>query len=127
MKIFHATRFGNDTSPEGPNGEDTHFLVRAKDRTQAARMVDKYLRHELTHRKVEAKCHRIQELGRDASSVREPAIVAGPWYAILPCQIDGYTVWAREVHTGYRWVDAHKWFQGTTSRTRKSTVRLRRP
>lgn len=109
MKLFLAIRHGNDESPDGPNGEDTLFLVRAVDRDGAAFVVDTYLVTNMTHKKVEPLCHRMVELGEDLSANRSPEILYGPWYG-LGATKKGYRNWAREGHTDYLWVDVDRWY-----------------
>jgi hypothetical protein len=114
MKVFLAIRYGHDESPDGPNGEDTLFVVRAGDRDGAAAIVDEYLASALSHERVEPVCHRLVELGDDSSANLSAQILYGPWYA-LGLTPPGYKTWAREVHTNYRWVDQEEWLGGHTA------------
>ncbi len=106
MKIFIAVRWGHDESPEGGNGEDTNFLVRANDRDEAAAIVDSFLKYSLHHNKVDPICNVIIELGSDYGGGTESAILHGPWYSFfhMNCPRD-YTSWIREDHTGNKWMD----------------------
>ena len=112
MKLFLVIRWGHDEAEEGPNGEDTNFIIRACDRNQAATLIDDFLRSCLHHSRVEPLCHRITELGDDTSSQNEPEIVCGPWYAYALWKMSGYKTWMREHQTDYEWVLQDEWFKG---------------
>ena len=118
MKLYHAIRWGNDDSPDGPNGDDTHFIVRAKDRTQAARLVDLHLLQKLTHKRVEPRCNVLVEIGKDTRTTIKPQILLGPLFGITGGITDGYNQWLREAQTDYKWVEVDKlypeWRKGLT-------------
>ena len=109
MKLFMAVRYGSDLSPDGQDGSDTLFLVRAGDRDAAAEAVDEYLVSCLTHDRVEPLCNCLIELADDSGSLHTPGIVYGPWYG-LGCVPPGYQSWIREPQTDHQWVDAGDWF-----------------
>lgn len=84
MKLYMAIRFGHAESPDGPDGADTVFLVRAEDYRDAARLTDEALlglptSSPRSQRPVESRCHRVLELGEDSSSASEPQLLGGPW------------------------------------------------
>ena len=81
MKLFFVSRWGHDESPEGANGEDTNFVVRAATRDDAARLVDLYLENCLSHRRVQPRCNFVCEIGADGSGAVDANVVCGPWYA----------------------------------------------
>jgi hypothetical protein len=100
LNLYLAIRFGNADSPDGPDGEDTHFLVRAPTVQEAARITDEHLRDMPTsspdsERPVQPFCHRMVELGADASATAEPHIITGPLLARIKLSA-GYRVWMRE-------------------------------
>jgi len=104
MKIYFVVRWGHDESPDGPNGEDTHFIVKASDHDEAAAIVDFYLEHSLHHSQVEPICNVIVELGSDVGTRTDPLIIHGPWYSYAYLQTGrDYPSWIREVHTEYQW------------------------
>ncbi|TLD69024.1 hypothetical protein FEM03_19335 [Phragmitibacter flavus] len=115
MKLFLAIRWGHDA--EGPDGSDTHFIVRADDRDQAVALVDFHLQNNLTHQCVEPLCHRITEFGVDTSSPSrtEASILWGPSFEATHFDLRGYTTWMREAQTEYRWEDEQKWFGKKTA------------
>lgn len=103
MKLYIAVRWGNHNSPDGPDGEDTHFLIRAHDYLEAAGLADGVLRTMPTacaegHRTVQPVCHRIIEVGSDGSSFADaqPEILMGPWIAYgHAVHHVGYPTWSR--------------------------------
>lgn len=106
MKLYIAVRWGNHESPDGPDGEDTHFLIRARDRDEAARLADAVLGSMPTvstegHRSVQPFCHKIIEIGSDSSTFPgvEPQVLIGPWVAFgYGVHHVGYAIWSRD-HT----------------------------
>jgi hypothetical protein len=106
MKLYIAVRWGNHKSPDGPDGEDTHFLIRAHDRDEAARLADAVLGSMPTactegHRSVQPFCHQIIEIGSDSSTFAgvEPQVLIGPWVAYgYAVHHVGYATWSRD-HT----------------------------
>jgi hypothetical protein len=77
--LFQVSRWGNDDSPDGPDGEDTHFLVVANDYLDAAALVDEKLK-TLPHERVRDHCNVVSQLGLDQGTAEQPMIVCGPWY-----------------------------------------------
>lgn len=109
MNLYLAVRWGSDQSEDGPDGEDTNFLVRAPSRDEAASIVDAYLANQMTHERVEPVCHRLVELGEDGGKITEAGIVIGPWIAFAIGNTgDVYKTWMREGQTDYRWKDMHE-------------------
>jgi len=100
MRLYLVVRFGHAESPDGPDGEDTSFLVRAKSILQAASLVDERLqslpvRSSTSDREVAPYCHRIMELGRDRGTNRSAQIVMGPWIGFA-YNLGRYRTWMRE-------------------------------
>ena len=107
MKLFFVSRWGHDESPEGANGEDTNFVVRAATRDDAAHLVDTFLTCDLRHSTVYPRCNFICELGVDTSGTSEPHIVCGPWYAFHALQMAGDCPrWVRECGDDQEWTAA---------------------
>jgi hypothetical protein len=100
MNLYWCIRWGNDR--EGPNGSDTHFVVRAKTHRAASKITDRCLT-SLPHKKVEALVHMVFELGSDASENPKEEIISGPQILNAWPMMNGYAAWQRENHTGYRW------------------------
>jgi len=104
MKLYIAVRWGNHNSPDGPDGEDTHFLIRAWDHLEAIRLADGVLASMPTactegHRSVQPFCHRIIEIGSDGSSSAETEaeVLMGPWVAYgMAVHHVGYVTWGRD-------------------------------
>jgi hypothetical protein len=115
MKLYIAVRRGNHESPDGSDGEDTHFLIRARDRDEAARLADAVLGSMPTactegHRSVQPFCHKIIEIGSDSSTFPgvEPQVLIGPWVAFgYAVHHGGYAIWSRD-HT-----DPNVWVKET--------------
>ena len=100
MKLFIIVRWGNAESPDGPDGEDTHFLVRAQDFIEAAGLADDSLRalptvSSKSKRPVQPFCHRIIEIGSDASEMSVSQVLMGPWVAYGNVHHAHYTTWER--------------------------------
>lgn len=94
MKLFWINRFGNPDSPDKSNGEDTHFLVRARDHVEAAMLADAEL-DRLPHPGLADYSNVVREIGVDEGSSDKPQIVLGPvvqwaWGSEYP------TWWKRE-------------------------------
>jgi hypothetical protein len=100
MKLFIAVRWGNAESPDGPDGEDTHFLIRAQDFSEGAKLADDVLRSLPTastrsKRQVQPFCHSIIEIGSDASEKSVPQVLLGPWFAHGNVHHVYYATWTR--------------------------------
>jgi hypothetical protein len=104
MKLYIAIRWGSHLSPDGPDGEDTHFLIRAHDSVEAARLADAVLASMPTactegNRSVRPFCHRIVEIGSDGSGFTnvQAEVLMGPWIA-YGCAVHhvGYQTWSRD-------------------------------
>ncbi len=101
MKLYFTVRFGHPESPDGPDGEDTNFLVRASSFLEAATITDKFLANAPTtspssKRPVDSRCHRVIELGTDGSSESQAAIVHGPWIRFCSMSVKGCPAWHRD-------------------------------
>jgi hypothetical protein len=101
LQLFLCVRWGHAESPEGADGEDTHFVVRAHDHVEAAELADVILNWLPTQvegnpRGVEARCHRVLELGIDTTGSLASAVVIGPaiGYA-LRSDSENYKSWCR--------------------------------
>ncbi len=62
MYLYQVTRWGNDDSPDGADGEDTHFIVVAKSYVEAAALVDEEL-EQLPHEHCAGYCNVVAQLG----------------------------------------------------------------
>jgi hypothetical protein len=117
LKLYVCVRWGHAESPEGADGEDTHFLVRAASHDEAANLTDGILRWlptqiEGSARGVEPHCQRVFEVGVDTSGSTTPAVVIGPaiGYA-LRADSSNYPSWCRgEVPGEFIWRPTHEVF-----------------
>jgi len=117
MKLFLVVRWGSPTDPEGPDGEDTNYLIRAATPEAAAVVADVALytfplRSRPVGRPVQGWCHYIVELGEDESTEPIASIVHGPWVRHAIIQADGCRAWHREAADD-PWVASQELF-GTT-------------
>ena len=68
MKIYLVRRWGNPEDPDGPDGEDTNFIIRASSPRKASEIADDKLKDTPTkvadNRRVQNFCHNIVELVR---------------------------------------------------------------
>ena len=104
MKLYIAVRWGNHESPDGPDGEDTHFLIRARDNLEAALLADGVLRSmpitsSSSKRRVQPFCHKIIEVGSDSSTFPnvQSQVIMGPWIAYgYEVHHVGYSAWSRK-------------------------------
>jgi hypothetical protein len=111
MKLYIAIRWGNHDSPDGPDGADTHFLIRAHNSIEAARLADEILRSmpvsSPNHkREVQPFCHKVIEIGSDGSAFSdvEPQVLIGPWIAYCYAVHNvGYGVWNRDHNDENAW------------------------
>ena len=86
MKLFIAVRWGHAESPDGPDGEDTQYLIRANDYIEAGTLADHALEllpttSTKSRRPVRGFCDRIIEIGNCASIKSVPQVLMGPWIA----------------------------------------------
>ena len=79
MNIFKVIRYGCDEDPDGTDGKDTVFLVRAEDHIMAGMMVDERL-IDLSHNNVPVFSQCIYKIGNDISNDTNPQIIMGPSY-----------------------------------------------
>lgn len=104
MNLYIVVRWGNHGLPDGPDSEDTHFLIRAHDSIEAARLADTVLGSMPTactegHRVVQPFSHKVIEIGSDASSFAnvQAEILMGPWIAYgYAVHHVGYPIWNRD-------------------------------
>ena len=104
MKLYIAVRWGNHELSDGPDGEDTHLLIRAHDSIEAAGLADAVLGSMPTaciegHRSVQPFCHKIIEIGSDSSTFPgvQPQVLIGPWVAYgYEVHHVGYATWNRD-------------------------------
>ena len=99
MNLYLVTRWGNDHDPDGPDGEDTNFLVRASTVTEASEIVDSVL-EKLPHKNVDDFCHRVTRIGESISESLKAPIILGPFVAPAIMHddegIDNIERWARD-------------------------------
>lgn len=81
MILYRVARYGNED--EGADGKDTNFLVHAPSFTEAAKIVDDYLRLIPHGDNVEAFCNVIVEMSDIENGDDETRIIMGPSYE--PC------------------------------------------
>lgn len=104
MNLYVAVRWGNHNSPDGPDGEDTHFLIRAHDYIEAAGLADGNLATMPAactegNRSVQPFCQKIIEIGSDGSgsAAAQAQILMGPWIAYgYAVHHVGYPTWSRD-------------------------------
>ena len=108
LRLYAVFRHGNDFEEIGADGDDTIFIVRAKDHVSAAYLADQVVRY-MPHERVMNWCQGVYELGL-SNPVRPPGIEAegvlfGPSYH--RAANDGcYPEWRR-------WEEEEPWiFQG---------------
>jgi hypothetical protein len=103
MPVYIVSRWGNPDTVEGPDGEDTNFLVRAASVSRAARLVDAELSGMASHlrdnRAVETFSHFAVEVAADHSNATE-SIIHGPWFAHALIREPEHKTWRREKETG---------------------------
>ncbi len=66
------------TSEDGPDGEDTSFIIKADSVVGASSLADDVL-CKMPHKKVACFCHRITRIGESNSTNNKPSIVMGPF------------------------------------------------
>ena len=113
MKLFMATRWGNPYEAEGPNGEDTNFLVRASSLEDVARLAEDLLmcwpQSIGENRPVESHIHCIRQIGEDTTS-ELPSVIHGPWIAASIVRDSNFKMWLRDGPNG-EWIDASEELQ----------------
>lgn len=100
MNIYLVARFGNPQDVDGPDAEDTLFLVRAENHEHAGDIVDKLLETydpSPVGRPVSKTCHSISLLGVDSNPADEPGLIHGPWIRSIAV-FGAYDTWQREEH-----------------------------
>jgi len=101
FNLFLCVRWGHAESPDGADGEDTSFVVRASSHEEAAQRADVILGRLPTQipgnlRGVEQHCHRVVEIGIDTSNSMQSAVIAGPVIAYASCaDTSRYRSWSR--------------------------------
>ena len=96
---------GSPNDPDGPDGADTNYLIRATTPEQAAHVADVALytfplQSTPVGRPVQTFCHYITELGDDSSTEANASIVHGPWVHDAIIHADGCGAWQRDSHDG---------------------------
>ena len=92
MRLFRVARYGNEQ--EGPDGDDTNFLVHAGNVAEAAELVDDRLKLLPHGKNIEAFCNLVIKLGSSMCISRERHIIMGPSYE--PCiRYSGQKSWYR--------------------------------
>jgi hypothetical protein len=114
VKIYLAIRWGHAESPDGPDGEDTQLLIRATSLADASRLADDALSQlpvssTLSTRPVQPFCHRIIELGADASVDTDARILLGPWIGRAFFDTAPYRTWVRDT-LSEEWQDAKLYY-----------------
>lgn len=98
MNLYLVTRWGNDESVEGPDGDDTTFLIKASSVNNASELVDRVLEN-MPHTKVSNFCHRVTKIGESISS-NEVSTILGPFIGSSLMEddegIDNSERWARD-------------------------------
>jgi hypothetical protein len=103
MNLYVVIRWGNEASPDGPNGTDTTYLVRAPDRESAISLVEQLLREEAAT-KVVPYANVCIQLGTDSSLIDEATVLLGP--IIQNFHNNGYPIlWVRH-YDDEAWISA---------------------
>lgn len=118
MKLYFTTRWGSPTDPDGPDGADTNYLIRASTPEEAAQVADVALhtfpvRSTPAGRPVQTFCHHITELGEDSSTDSSPSIVHGPWVSRAIIDAAGCRSWQRDSQDG-AWVSVDELYVSKT-------------
>lgn len=95
MFIYSVMRFGNDEN--GPDGDDTEFLVLADNVTDAAAVVDAELK-KMPHNRVVPFCHAIVSIGKSYSENDKAVIISGPLLthnSLLDLGVPEDNIWRR--------------------------------
>lgn len=93
MNLYEVIRWGNDDSDDGPNGEDTCFLVRAATVAAAAELADGRLRR-MPQQRVRPFAQAVYYVGVDAGTEQTERILRGPYIQSAYCH--GWRKWYRE-------------------------------
>ena len=114
MKLYFVIRWGHAESPDGPDGEDTQILVRAVSLDDAGKLADDALSQlpvssPLSTRPVQPFCHRIIELGTDASTDSTARVLVGPWIGRAFFDTLLYQSWVRD-NLSEGWQDAKMYY-----------------
>ncbi len=114
MKLYLAIRWGHAESPDGPDGEDTQLLIRAPSFAEAGQIADNALSQlpvssALSARAVQPFCHRIIELGADASAGSDAQVLVGPWIGRAFFETASYRTWIRDA-LSEQWQDAKLYY-----------------
>ena len=105
MNLFVVIRWGSDQTEGGPNGEDTTYLVNARNHLEAVEIVEEALLH-VSHRRVLPKANVVTEIGRSRPGVTEPGIVLGPFLNVAHV-MKSYPSWIRH-YPNQDWVEARE-------------------
>ena len=77
MNLYLITRWGNNEEPDGPDGTDTMFLVRAPDYLSAVSVVEPVLQ-QMPHDRVLPYANVCVHLGTEEGTSSESRILLGP-------------------------------------------------
>jgi len=112
MKLYFVSRWGSPK--EGPNGEDTNFLIYADDINEAGNLADNYLQYcpWLNCGDVNNFVSYISELG-ESDDVDKATVLHGPWIAnaILRANLNKKSwerVYTNQENTKLEWVSIKK-------------------
>lgn len=114
MNLYLVARWGNPYDPEGPDGDDTNFLVKATSHLEAASIVDKLLARSESQFEdnlpVDDFCHDIRQVSTHVLGHDEPGIIHGPWLAPMLVQgLESGPTWQR--------TDRELWKSGDTPKS----------
>ena len=114
MNLYVTIRWGHADSPEGPDGEDTNFLIRALTVVEAGQLTDEILAtlpvsSPNSARPVQPFCHQVIEMGQDVSTENEARVLIGPWIGRALWGRASYRTWVRDEQTD-NWQDVRDVF-----------------
>ena len=97
MYIFSVMRYGNEE--DGPDGDDTEYIVLASSVEQAGELVDNELK-KCSCQKVSNFCHAVVSIGESFSDAKAPIIICGPLVthnSLLDYGVSEGNVWRRKM------------------------------
>jgi hypothetical protein len=80
MKIYEVICYGCDHDPDGPDGKDTIFLVRAKNFKEAVDFIELNYLPSVPHEFVNDFVNEVHEIGEDLSDINETEKLRGPYF-----------------------------------------------
>jgi hypothetical protein len=78
LKLFLIGRYGNNESPDGPDGTDTMFVVAAQSVAEAGALADAVLR-DMPHDRVAAFSNVSYEIGVAGDGIDCSGVLLGPF------------------------------------------------